>query len=208
MLDGCRPVRNGWRLADCCELPCHLNRNEDEEIDMKRSERGGILGGLLITALAMMCLAVIAVMFVARNVHVRTSGNGERSDVSIDTPAGHLTVHANDQDGWAYTDIPRYPGAYRPSSKHHDAVVQWDSNTKNGSSNFSVTASELITQDSGSKVFEFYRNQLPSWVVKKDRGGDFELELERNGYKRIVGIHERDDGTHIGVASIGEGASN
>jgi hypothetical protein len=175
---------------------------------MKHSERGGILGGLLITALAMMCLAVIAGVFVARNVHVRTSGDGERKDVSIDTPAGHLTVHARDEDGWAYTDIPRYPGAYRSSGKPHDAVIQWDSNYKNGNSNFSVSASELITQDSGSKVFEFYRNQLPSWVVKKDRNGEFELELKKDGYKRIVGIHEQNDGTHIGVASIGEAASN
>jgi hypothetical protein len=34
------------------------------------------------------------------------------------------------------------------------------------------------------------------------------MELREGGYKRIVAIRERHDGTHIGVASIGEPASN
>jgi hypothetical protein len=55
---------------------------------------------------------------------------------------------------------------------------------------------------------DYYRNQLPNWVVVKERHGAVRMELREGGYKRIIGIHERYDGTHIGVASIGEPASN
>jgi hypothetical protein len=71
-----------------------------------------------------------------------------------------------------------------------------------------VSALELITQDPARKVFDYYRNQLPSWVVAEDHDGEMRLELKQGGYKRIVGIHEQNDGTHIGVASVGEPASN
>jgi hypothetical protein len=66
----------------------------------------------------------------------------------------------------------------------------------------------MVTSDSLDKVVDYYRNQLPNWVVVKERHGAVRMELREGGYKRIIGIHERYDGTHIGVASIGEPASN
>jgi hypothetical protein len=41
-----------------------------------------------------------------------------------------------------------------------------------------------------------------------ERDGAVRMELRDGGYKRIIGIHERHDGTHIGVASVGEPAAN
>jgi len=175
---------------------------------MKRSERGGILAGLLITGLVIVCLAVVAGIVVARNIHISATGRDGAKDVSIDTPAGHLTVRAHEQDGWAAPDIPKYPGAYE--TKHHGggAVVEWNSTNGHGDKEFAVSASEMVTSDSASKVLEFYRNELPSWILVKDQDGTARLELKEGGHKRIIGIHEREDGTHIGVASVGEPASN
>ena len=175
---------------------------------MKRSERGGILGAILVSVAAIACLAVIAVVVVVRNVHISTSEHSGGKDVSIDTPAGHLSVHARDNGGWPSSDIPKYPGAYSAKDDGGGAVVQW--NSKNGDTDrgFSVAATELITPDPASKVFEYYRNELPDWVVAENRNGEMRLELKHGGYKRIIGIHERNDGTHIGVASVGEPASN
>lgn len=174
----------------------------------RHPERGGILSALLITGLVVMCLAVIAVVFVARNVHISTNPRADGGDVSIDTPAGQLSVRAHDTGGWPSPDIPRYPGAYSTKGDGGGAVVQWNSSGGDRDRGFSVSATELITQDPARKVFEYYRNQLPSWIVAEDHDGEMRLELKRGGYKRIIGIHERNDGTHIGVASVGEPASN
>lgn len=57
-------------------------------------------------------------------------------------------------------------------------------------------------------MLDYYRTQLPNWMIINERAGAVRLELREGGYKRIIGIRERHDGTHIGVASVGEPASN
>jgi hypothetical protein len=38
--------------------------------------------------------------------------------------------------------------------------------------------------------------------------GEFHMELHEGGYKRIIAIDEKHGRTHIGVATVGEPASN
>jgi len=71
-----------------------------------------------------------------------------------------------------------------------------------------VSASETITDDPASRVEAWYKDQLPNWTIVHERDGAFHMELREGGYKRIVSITEKHDGTHIGVASVGEPASN
>lgn len=174
-----------------------------------RSERGGILGGLLVTGLVMICLVIGFGLFVARNIHVVTTQHNGGDDVSIDTPAGHLTVRAHEKAGTTATDIPIYPGS-RPARHESggDAVIQWSSNDGKIDTGFSVSGSESVTSDPLDKVVDYYRGQLPNWIVTRQRNSYVKLELRDGGYKRIIGITERSDGTHIAVASVGEPASN
>jgi hypothetical protein len=186
-------------------------RNLMREISMKKrsSERGGILGALLITGVVVVCLMIVGVIVVARSIHVTTNARNGANDVSIDLPGGHLEVRAHDKAGTAIKDFPMYPGAH--STAHNnggDAVVQWSSNSGKSDKGFSVSASESVTSDPFDKVVDYYRTQLPNWMVTTKRNGHVEFELHNGGYKRVVGIHEEHDGTHIGVASVGEAASN
>jgi hypothetical protein len=175
----------------------------------RNSERGGILGALLIAGAVVVCLMIVGGIIVARSIHVSTNvrSNGG-DDVSIDLPGGHLEVRAHDKSGSAFKDIPTYPGAH--SNEHHggDAVVQWSSNKDGGDKAFSVAASEMITSDSVDTVADWYRNQLPNYTIVKHSHGNVTFEMKNGAYKRIVGVHEEGDGTHIGVASVGEPASN
>jgi hypothetical protein len=171
------------------------------------SRRGGILAGLLLSGLVMMCLLVAGGVFLARNIHVETATRNGADYVSIDTPAGHLDVHAHEKAGAAAADVPLYPGARTTRHSGGDAVVEWNSN-QGSDHGFSVSASETITSDSLDKVLDYYRSQLPSWMIVNDRDGAVRLELKEGGYKRIVALHERHDGTHIAVAAVGEPASN
>jgi hypothetical protein len=171
------------------------------------SRRGGILAGLLITGVVILCIVVASGLFVAHSVKVRSAENGDGKDVSIDTPVGHLEVRAHEKSVWA-ADIPVYPGARVEKNDGGNATVEWTSNTGKNDKGFSVTASEMTTPDPVSKVVEFYKAQLPTWLIVKENDGEVRLELKEGGYKRFVAIHGKNDGTHIGVASVGEPASN
>lgn len=177
--------------------------------DLRRGERGGILGALLGTGLVIICLMIVGGIIIARNVHITTTARSNGGDdVSIDLPGGHLDIHAHDKAGTAVTDIPIYPGARSTKNNGGDAVIQWSSNNGRDDKGFAVSASETVTSDPLGKVVDYYRAQLPNWIIAKRNNSHVEFELREGGYKRIVGIHEESDGTHIGVASVGEPASN
>jgi hypothetical protein len=175
-----------------------------------RSEyrRGGIIAGLLLSGLVVVCLVIAGSVFIARSIRVQTTARNGGDDVTIDTPVGHLSVRAHEKAGMSATDVPLYPGAWSARKSGGDAVVEWTSNDGHNDRGFSVTAAEMVTSDSVDKVVDYYRAQMPNWVVVKERSGEVRLELREGGYKRFIAIHERHDGTHIGVASVGEPASN
>jgi hypothetical protein len=184
-----------------------MQEKTGDEMRSSDSLRGGILAGLLLCGLVVMCLLVAGGMFLAQNIRVETATRNGGDYVSIDTPAGHLDVRAHEKAGVAGADVPLYPGARSTRNSGGGAVVEWNSN--HGSDHgFSVSASEMVTSDSLDKVLDYYRSQLPSWVIINDRDGAVRLELKEGGYKRIVALHERHDGTHIAVAAVGEPASN
>jgi hypothetical protein len=174
---------------------------------MRDSRRGGILSALLLTGLAVVCLVVFAGVYFAHNVSIETKERNGGSDVSIDTPAGHLTVRTHDTPGGGVSDIPIYPGARVDKDSGGGAVVQWTSSSGRDGG-VAVSASEMVTKDSLDKVVKYYRTQMPNWVMARDSDGEVQLELREGGYKRVVAIHAKHDGTHIGVASTGEPASN
>jgi hypothetical protein len=158
--------------------------------------------------MVIVCLMIAGGLFVARNVRVQTAARNGGDYVSIDTPAGNLSIHAHEKFGSAATDVPFYPGARQARDSGGDAVIQWNSNNGRHDTGFSLTASEMVTSDSLDTVLDYYRAQLPNWVIVNERHGAVRMELREGGYKRIIAIHERYDGTHIGVASVGEPASN
>jgi hypothetical protein len=169
--------------------------------------RGGILFGLLLAALGTVCLLMFIGMYIAHNVKVETTSRRGGSDVSIDTPVGHLDVRARDHLDPAALGVPVYPGSHRAKDSG-GATVEWIPNDGHDSGGVSVAGAELITSDSAGKVVDYYRSQLPNWMIVRERDGEIRLELEKGGYKRIVAIHEKGDGTHIGVARVGEPAAN
>lgn len=177
-------------------------------MNSRKSRRGGILSGLLITGLAFLCLAIAGAIYLGRNIRVTTRASQYGGDnVSIDTPAGHFSIRARDDARGLPSDVPPYPGAQMRRDSGGGASFQWESRDGKEDRGFSVSATEMITQDSPAAVLDFYRAQLPNWIVITEHGMT-RLELHEGGYKRIIGIHGRYDGTHIGVASVGEPASN
>jgi hypothetical protein len=185
----------------------HLNLSPGSR---RTSQRGGILFGLFLSAAAVMCLVVAGGIYLASTIRVHTAERtGGGADVSIDTPGGNFTVRAHEKVGSAAVGVPLYPGARNAhDSAGGDAVFEWSSRNGKDSHGFSVSASEMVTGDSIDQVVSYYKSQLPNWMVVHQRSGETRIELAEGGYKRFVAIRERQDGTHIAVASVGEPASN
>jgi hypothetical protein len=168
---------------------------------------GGILAGLLLTGLAILALAVTAGFYLARNVRVMTAHRNRGDDVSIEIPGGRFEIRAHEDLNPASLGVPVYPGAKRV--KHGGgATFAWISRDGNEEKGLSVAGVELYTPDPARDVVEYYRSQLPNWLMITERDGSTRLEFAKGGYKRIIGIREKGDGTRIGVASVGEPASN
>ena len=172
------------------------------------SRRGGVLAGLLVVAVGMVCLAIVVGIAIARNIRVETNSTQNGDHVSIETPAGKFSIHAHDESGRALVDVPVYPGATRTRHSGGAAVFEWTSHDGRDDKNLSVAGDEMITSDPVDRVVEYYQSKLPSWVIANNHDGKFRMELADGGYKRVIVIDGKHDGTHIGVATIGAPAAN
>lgn len=173
----------------------------------KDPRRGGILGGLLFTGFAIILLLVAGGLFVARNVRIQTAHSRGGDNVSIETPGGQFSIRAHEDLDPAIIGLPLYPGAHRRKDSGM-ATFEWTSPDGKEDKGVAVGGASLITEDPEEKVLAWYREQLPKWIVVADRDGSTRFELNKGGFKRMIIIHEKSDGTHIGVASIGDPASN
>jgi hypothetical protein len=179
---------------------------------MKRnhSQRGGVLAGVLVAFLILAALAVVGVfmagMYFAENIHVEKTHGAHGETVKVDTPIGSMRVQAHQKLDPKLIGVPVYPGAVREDENGGGASFEFDFDSSH--KEFAVMAAEYSTNDSVDKVKEFYHRELPHWIISKAWHGNIQMEYTEDGYKRIVAIHDQDGRTRIGLASVGEPASN
>lgn len=169
--------------------------------------RGGVIFRFLLFCVLLIFLASLAGVRLMRNFHLRTVRHNGGDDVAFETPAGSFRVRAHESMNPAAIGVPVYPGARRTDSSG-GAEFEWVSADGHDEKGMSVAGASFITADPASKVIEFYRAQLSNLVVIKEHGKHVRLEYTEHGLKRIIAIHEENDGTHIGLAAVGPPASN
>jgi hypothetical protein len=175
---------------------------------LKDSRTGGAALYVLLTLLTIVVLGVMGVGYLVRSVKVATVHRPGGDDVSIQTPGGQINIRAHEHLDPAALGVPIYPGAKR-SKDGGGATFEWTSRDGKNDKSMAVAGGEYITPDSPETVRAWYHDHLPNWVVVTDRHDDnARFELNDGGYKRIIAIREHSDGTHIGVATVGEPASN
>ena len=178
-----------------------MNRN--------RSQRGGVLAGVLAAFLILAALAVAGVfmagIYVADNIHVEKTRNAKGETVQVDTPIGSLRVQEDKKLDPKLIGVPVYPNAIRSDNNHAASV---DFSFDSGHKEFTVIAADYTTDDSIEKVKEFYHHELPHWMIAQGHNGGVHMEYTEDGYKRIIAITEKNGHTHIALASVGEPASN
>lgn len=171
-------------------------------------ERGGIITGLLTFFGIAIVLVVGCGFYLAHNVRVQTTHRANGENVAIDIPGGHINIQAHENLDPGSIGVPIYPGASRTRRDSGGATFSWTSNDGKKDKSLGVAGAEYITNDSPDRVLAWYRGQSPHWILVEERDGMGHLELREGGHRRIVGIKEKSDGTHISIASIGEPASN
>jgi len=175
----------------------------------RRSQSGGIIGifmGLVAVAMVGFFCLVIFGLYVAHNVRVEHTRNGSDETVLLDTPVGSMKVRPHQRLDPKAVGIPIYPGAVREDRDTNAASFEFDFDSRH--KEFSVLGAEYTTSDSIDRVRNFYHQELPHWMISKSRHGRFQMEYTEDGYKRFVVLSERHGRTRIGLASVGEPASN
>ncbi len=176
---------------------------------MRRNGRhGGVVGGIILAVMVVSVLAVITLVgtgfYVADRVRVTERAGG--GDTTIETPFGSLHVRDNVRLDPHQLGVPIYPGAVRDSDSREHASFRLDIGDVHKS--FAVSAASYHTRDSIDRVTDFYRGELPHWLISTKDDGRVQLSFTKHGYKRFVAISEDDGETRIALASVGEPASN
>lgn len=166
-----------------------------------------ILVRLLWIAVSISVVLGLAGLYLARSIHVEETEHAYGKKVLIDTPAGRFRIFAREHSGAHAWGIPIYPGA-RERDGGGSATLAWSPNDGDEDRALSVAGDNYVTSDSPEQVLAWYKEQAPSWIVKRERNGSVRLELRNSGHTRMVIISEKQYETHIAVATIGTPAAN
>jgi hypothetical protein len=169
--------------------------------------RGGALAGIILMTLIVgfVCLAALVStgLYVAENVRVTARDFG--GETKVETPFGNLRVRDHDRSEPRHMGLPIYPGAVREHGSHNLASLNLDFGGAHKSLAFTAA---YRTSDSIQQVTDYYKNELPHWLISQSHNGCLQLSFTKGGYKRFVALSERDGETRIALASVGEPASN
>ncbi len=175
---------------------------------MHRNPRhGGAIAGIMLTVMMLGVLGIAALVTTGLYVagHVRVSDNDWR-ETTVETPFGSLRVRDSDRFEPRHMGVPLYPGATRDDHCRKLASFRFDFGDIHKA--FDLSAATYRTSDSIDRVTDFYRRELPHWLISQKEDGGFQLSLTKHGYKRMVAICEDGGETRIALASVGEPESN
>lgn len=175
-------------------------------MNRRKSQRGGVLQGVLIALLVLIGLAVAGAIlggiYLAHNIRVERSASGRGQWVEVATPFGAVRVQESGPLDPAKAGIPVYPGAATEEPESKSVSVELDFGPEHKQVTF--IGAHFVTGDPVDKVVEFYRKELPHWTLAHKGRARFQMEYSESGCRRFIGIRERHGQTRITLAQIGE----
>jgi hypothetical protein len=174
------------------------------------SERGGVLGSIFLVLGILALVAMVGIVtggfYLARHVRVNTTDGSHGGTVDVETPFGSVHVREDSRLDAKSFGVPVYPGA--TVTRDHHKLANVELNFGSEDREISIAAGEYVTPDPIGKVREFYRDELPHWMVSTDRHGAVNFSFTEGGHKKIVVLKERGDVTSISLVSVGEPPAN
>jgi hypothetical protein len=174
----------------------------------RNCRRGGALAGIMLTVLMLGALGIAALVATGLYIadHVSVTESDARGETTVETPFGTVRVRDHGRLDPKHMGVPIYPGAVRKEDSRKLASFHFDFGDVHKA--FAFSAAEYRTSDSVDRVTDFYRSQLPHWLISEKEDGGMQLSFTKHGYKRFVAIYEDGGETRIALASLGEPASN
>jgi hypothetical protein len=165
-----------------------------------------VIQGVLIALLVLIGLAVagaiLSGIYLAHNVRVERSASGPDKWVEVSTPFGTVRVQEGGRLDPARAGIPVYPGAATEEVESKSVSLELDFGS--GHKEVTFIGAHYVTGDPVDKVVEFYRKELPHWIVAHKGHARFQMEYSDQGYRRFIGIREHHGQTRITLAQVGE----
>jgi len=175
------------------------------------SERGGVVGAILLVLGSLVLVVMVALvgagLYFAHHVHVSTAEGAHGGTVNVETPFGSVHVREDSKLDPKSFGVPVYPGAVLDTDHHKLASVELNFGDDD-SRHLAVVTGEYTTSDPIEKVREYYRGELPHWLISNERHGRVHFSFTEGGHKKIVVIEDRHGRTRIVLVSIGEPAAN
>ena len=162
----------------------------------------GVLIGLLVLLGLAVLGAILAGWYLVHNVRVEESRDETGKLVRVETPLGSLRLREGGPLDPAKAGIPVYPGAQTDESDAKSVSLELDLGSEH--QGLAIFAAHYVTDDPFDKIVEFYRKELPHWVIRTNRPGNFQIRLSETGLKRFVAIRARHGRTRIDLAQLGE----
>jgi len=174
----------------------------------RNHRRGGALAGIILTMLIVGLAGFAALVSTGLYVadHVRVRGGGSRGEATLETPFGAVRLRDRALLEPGHLGVPIYPGAVRQHDSRKLGSFHFDFGDWH--KDFAISAAAYRTSDSIDRVTDYYRGELPHWMISQKENGCMQLSLTKGGYKRLVAIYEDNGETGIALASMGEPASN
>ena len=97
--------------------------------------------------------------------HVRVTETSARDETTVETPFGAVRVRDNARLDPRHMGVPIYPGAVREDDSRKLASFRFDFGDVHKA--FAISAAEYRTSDSVDRVTDFYRDQLPHWLISQ-----------------------------------------
>ncbi|MGH9783487.1 MAG: hypothetical protein ACRD88_04815 [Terriglobia bacterium] len=173
-------------------------------MNRRRGQAGGVIASLMFVLAILAGMAVIAIaigVWSFSEVRVDSRETSRGTQVKVETPLGAIRVEQQSQVNPRSFGVPVYPGAKLTRGDSKAASIEID--LGGDRSQMTVVAAQYSTPDSVDSVREWYRRQLPHWILSRHG-----MEYSEGGFKRIIVLKRKWNETRIVLASVGEPAAN
>jgi len=133
----------------------------------------------------------VCMVAIAKRVKITETNQGQ--EIHLQTPLGSLDATPRSKPDPRLASMLLYPGAISADRR----AAEYESDIHFGPKHFRQIGADYWTSDPIDIVWEFYRRELPNWLVNPDRDIGHELVERTADCDRRIRVYRKQDRTVI-----------